>query len=107
MRRSEPVRVFAINFRSVFHMLWFVVSMLLITVTIWAATMYILVGQNLLAVINSLVVSGLEFVTMVSAIIFTKGGKVNDGTWSRDCIWWNGVLCVIALAFAGIAYLRM
>ena len=79
-----------IRFRAASHLEWFVLSIVIFVVAVYVSVsqhdrISIIIGQSFFCG------------TAVMAAIATKVGRQETQIYSRDCIWWNGLLGLILL----------
>lgn len=79
-----------IKFRRESHFRYFVFSLMFL-----ASCAFMSVNYN--DRIWLIAARGFFSVNVVAAIFATRFGKINTELYSRDCIWWNGLLAIVLI----------
>lgn len=102
----EDPRLIGIKFRSSGHIVWFIMScvILLLIVFIYFLT-YKVEGQLSFRYFPTGFVMVYHGSVFVTATFATRFGKINGLTYSVDCIWFNALMVAVHfLAFKGFQY---
>ncbi|MBI1957046.1 MAG: hypothetical protein HYS44_01130 [Candidatus Niyogibacteria bacterium] len=104
----EPIKLFGIVFRSSSHMLWFIMTMVLLgestVVSVICVRIKLYIGPAILFSFLGI----LSLTISIAAVGVTEWGTINGPKWSADCIWYNALLAGLyfsAAAFFGYCFL--
>lgn len=96
---SSP-KFLGITFRSANHMYWFRLNIIMLGACIIISAILVFLKVWSLAIPILIAFGTTSALTAITAIIVTRFGKENGPYYSKDCIWFNGLLA--GIYFAGM-----
>jgi hypothetical protein len=101
---NDPVTILGIAFRSGHHYWHFKVSTAVLGLTLFLAVLSHFEkrrGNNSFPLTGIALCWGSMYAFLsMEAYRVTQGGTINGPMWSRDCIWFNGLLAIVYLGIA-------
>lgn len=101
---EEEIVFLNIIFRSMSHMVWFMFSMFFLLAVLISTIWFILKKKAFILIGVYVLLAFLHGLASLAAIRATKGGRICNGAFSPDCIWFNELMCGIYIGLCVLYY---